>query len=159
MPYYDAIDLSQCVNVRIVHVGTIELDYISQSGEKASAMMSTMWNSLSALPSHSYSLEEVQLVFSSALSGTPEGRVAELERFAWLDLVGKLEELFPNLKTITVGVGYYVVDNEDPVPYLAALRRVPGLRQLEEKGTVLLHMIPWKSYGLVRPLSKYSNNF
>jgi len=116
-------------------------------------MISTMWNLLSTLPSHSYSLEEVLLIFSSALSGTPEGRLAELERFAWLDLVAKLQELFPKLKAITVGVGYYV-DNEDPVPYLAALRRAPGLRQLEEKGTVLLHMIPWQTYGLVRPLSK-----
>jgi hypothetical protein len=80
---------------------------------------------------------------------------AELERFSWLDLVGKLQELFPSLKTITLGVGYYVSNNEDFVPYLAALRRVPGLRQLEEKGTVLLHMIPWRTYGMVRPSLKY----
>ena len=86
---------------------------------------------------------------------TPEGQAAELERFAWLDLVGKVQEMFPNVKTITVGVGYYVVDNEDFVPYLAALRRVPGLQQLEEKGTVSLQMIPWETYGLVRPLPKY----
>jgi hypothetical protein len=113
-----------------------------------------MWNSLSTLPSHSPSLEEVVLIFRPS-SETPEGRAAELESFGWLDLVGKLQEMFPNLKTITVGVGYYLVDNEDFVPYLAALRRAPGLRQLEEIGTVLLHMIPWQTYGLVRPLLKY----
>jgi hypothetical protein len=140
--------------VRIVHVGTIELDHISRSGEKTSAMMSTMWNSLSTLPSHSRSLEEVLLIFRPD-SKTFEENAAELERFAWLDLVGKLQELFPSLKTITLGVGYYVSDNEDPVPYLAALRRAPGLRQLEEKGTVLLHMIPWQSYGLVRPFFQH----
>ena len=117
-------------------------------------MMSTMWNSLSTLPSHSRSLEEVLFIFRPAFSETLEERAAELEGFTWLNLVGKLQEMFPNLKTITVGVGYYVVDNEDPVPYLAALRRAPGLRQLEEKGTVLLYMIPWQSYGLVRPSFK-----
>ena len=83
---------------------------------------------------------------------TPEGKAAELERFAWLDLAGKVQEM---LKTITVGVGYYVADNEDFVPYLAALRRAPGLQQLEEKGIVSLQMIPWETYGLVRPLPKY----
>jgi hypothetical protein len=137
--------------VRIVHVGTIELDYISQSGEKASAMMSAMWNSLSTLPSHSCSLEEVLLIFRPD-SKTFEENAAELERFAWLDLVGKLQELFPSLKTITLGVGHFALSNEDFVP---ALRRVPGLRQLAEKGTVLLHMIPWRTRGLVRPFFKY----
>jgi len=117
-------------------------------------MMSTMWNSLSTLPSYSRSLEEVLLIFRPT-SETFEGMAAELERFAWLDLVAKLQELFPSLRTITLGVGYYVSNNEDFVPYLAALRRVPGLRQLEEKGTVLLHMIPWRTCGLVRPLFKY----
>ena len=105
-----------------------------------------MWNLLSTLPSHSRSLKEVLLIFRPA-SETPEGMTAELEIFAWLDLVVKLQGLFPSLKTITLGVGYYVSNNGDFVPYLAAMRRVPGLRQLEEKGTVLLHMIPWRTYG------------
>ena len=86
----------------------------------------------------------------------PRAKAAELEGFAWLDLVGKVQEMFPNVKTVTVGVGYYVVDNEDFVPYLAALRRAPGLQQLEEKGTVLFHMIPWETHRLaVRPLLQY----
>ena len=114
-----------------------------------------MWNSLSTLPSHSPSLEEIILIFRPAFSENPEEMPAELESFAWLDLVGKLQEMFPNLKTITVGVGYYLVDNEDFVPYLAALRRAPGIKQLEEKGTVLLRMIPWQTYGLVRPLPEH----
>jgi len=106
-------------------------------------MMPTMWNLLSTLPSHSRSLKEVVLIFSP-FGKTPEGRAAELESFAWLDLVGKLQRLLPNLKTITVGVAYNV-GNNDFVPYLAALRQAPGLRRLEEKGTVLLHMIPWQT--------------
>ena len=117
-----------------------------------------MWNLLSTLPSHSRSLEEVVLIFSP-FGETPERRAAELESFAWLDLVGKLQGLFPNLKTITLGVGYYVEENEDFVPYLAALRRAPGLRRLEEKGTVLLHMIPWQTYGLVRSIFSVLKQF
>jgi len=117
-------------------------------------MMSTMWNSLSTLPSQSPSLEQVVFIFRP-FAQPLEGKVAELERFAWLDLVGKVQEMFPNVKTVTVGIGYYVVDNEDFVPYLAALRRAPGLQQLEGKGTVSLQMIPWETYGLVRPLPKY----
>ena len=117
-------------------------------------MMSTIWNSLSTLPSYSRSLQEVLLIFRPA-GETFEEMAAELEKFTWLGLVAKLQELFPTLKTITLGVGYYVSNNENPVPYLAALRRAPGLRQLEEKGTVLLHMIPWRTCGLVRPLFKY----
>ena len=62
--------------------------------------------------------------------------------------------MFQNLKTITVGVGYYVVDGEEFAPYVNALRRAPGIRQLEEKGIVLLQMIPWQTYGSVSPLLK-----
>jgi len=113
-----------------------------------------MWNLLLTLPSHTHSLEEVVLIFSP-FAETPEGRAAELESFAWLDLVGKLQEIFLHLKTITVGVAYDVGDNDFVPYYLAALRRAPGLRQLEEKGTVLLHVIPWETYGLVRPFFKY----
>ncbi|KDR66715.1 hypothetical protein GALMADRAFT_1138844 [Galerina marginata CBS 339.88] len=152
LPYYNAIDLSQCVNVRVVHIGTITLDRISRSGEDTVPMVSTMWNSLSTLSSHSPSLEEVLLLFRP-VGETLEVNETELESFAWLDLVGKLHQLFSNLRRITVAVGYFVVD-EDFVPYLAALRRVPGIRQLEENGTVLLRMIPWESYGSPDPAWK-----
>jgi hypothetical protein len=151
LPYYEAVDLSQCVNVRIVHVGTIELDHISRSGEQTSPMMSIMWNLLCTLSSHSCSLEEVVLILRP-VGETPEARAADLEGFSWLDLIRKLQEIFPNLKMITVGVGYHMWDNED---FVAALRRAPGLRQLEEKGTVLLQLIPWRTYGSVRPSLKY----
>jgi hypothetical protein len=117
-------------------------------------MMSTMWNLLSTLSSHSRSLEEVVLIFSP-YGETSESRAAELEGFPCLDLIGKLQEIFLNLKTITVGVEYYAINEEDFVQCLAALRRAPGLRQVKEKNTVLLRMIPWKSYGLVCPLLNY----
>jgi len=116
-----------------------------------SPMMSTMWKSLSVLPSHLPSLEEIILIFRP-FGETPKAKATELESFAWLDLVGKLQEMFLNLKTVTIGVGYYVVDDEDFTPYLAVLRQAPGIRELEEKGTVLLHMIPWQTYGSVRQL-------
>ncbi|KDR70102.1 hypothetical protein GALMADRAFT_145126 [Galerina marginata CBS 339.88] len=143
LPYYGSLDLSRCINVRSVHIGTITLDGISRSGEQMKPMLSAAWNVLSRLPSNSPSLEKVALTFD-AVGQTSEGKVAELARFAWLDVVGRLQNMFPNLK-VAVRFMYYAVDGEDFAPYVEALRHVPGMRHLEEKGVVSLEMVPWSS--------------
>ncbi|KAF8963804.1 hypothetical protein BDZ97DRAFT_976535 [Flammula alnicola] len=153
LPYYDSVDLSRCVNVRIIHIGTITLDRISRSGEEMSPMLSTMWTLLSNLASNSPSLEEIVLIVRPSGQNL-EKRAAELESFSWLDLVGRVQDMFQNLKTVAVGVGYYVVDGEKPGPYVEALRRAPGIRQREEKGIVVLQMIPWQEYGSPDPTWK-----
>ncbi|KAF8804061.1 hypothetical protein BYT27DRAFT_7340372 [Phlegmacium glaucopus] len=157
LTYYGSVDFSRCVNVRIIHIGTITLDQISRSRKEMSPMLSTMWTSLASLSSNSPSLlEEIVLIFRPfhEIGGTPEKKAAELESFDWLDLVGRLQDMFQSLKTVTVGVGYYVVDGEDFTPYVNALRRAPGIQQLEEKGIVSLQMIPWKTYGSPDPTWK-----
>ncbi|KAF8957784.1 hypothetical protein BDZ97DRAFT_1844691 [Flammula alnicola] len=153
LPYYNSVDLSRCVNVRIIHIGTITLDRIFRSGEEMLPMLSTMWTLLSNLASNSPSLEEIVLIVRPSGQNL-EKRAAELESFSWLDLVGRSQDMFQNLKTVAVGVGYYVVDGEKPGPYVEALRRAPGIRQLEEMGIVVLQMIPWQEYGSPDPTWK-----
>ena len=65
--------------------------------------------------------------------------------------------MFQNLKTVTIGVGYYAVDNENVTPYFEVLRKVSGIQEPEEKGSVLVKIIPWNTYGSVSPVLRFDD--
>lgn len=145
LPYYATIDLSQCINVRAVHVGAFDFNHISEARDKMSFMMSAMWNSLSTLPSRSPAVEEFMFVLTFMVTEL------EFKSLAWLDFVGRLQGMFPNLKKIVVGVEYGDKDS-----LVTALRRAPGILELEQKGTVPLRVVAIDSWTSVRPLFKQS---
>lgn len=108
-------------------------------------MISAMWKSLSSLPPRS--VERAVLVFRPS---------EQVESFAWLDLIVRMQEIFPNLKTVAVGLEYYAGNAYDES--LEAVRRAPGIRQLEENGTVSLCAIPWqyRYHDYAQAMLKYS---
>ena len=127
------MDLSQCVNVRVVHIGTIVLD-------QSSPTLRTMHMLLSALPSNS--VEEIVLMF---IPIKPE-QVAQLEHFFWLELVASVQKRFPMLKRITIRVGFFRNSSSfwpgnDPHSYIEAWRK-----QLEQEALVSLDLIPWGTH-------------
>ena len=130
LPYYEYVDLSQCVNVRVVHIGTIVFD-------QSSSTLRTMHMLLSALPSNS--VEEIVLTCIP----TMPGQVAQLEHFFWLELVASVQKRFPMLKKITIRMGFlrnsssFWLDN-DLHPYIEAWRK-----QLGQEALVSLDLIHW----------------
>lgn len=127
--YYESVDLSQCVNVRVIHIGTITLDQLSPT-------LPIMRTLLSALSSNS--AEEIVLTFLPKFSKGE--RVAQLECFSLLELVASVQKMFPMLKRIAIRVGFW--QGDDFHPYIETLRQA-GLRQLELEGLVSLDMMPW----------------
>ncbi|KAF5382136.1 hypothetical protein D9615_004301 [Tricholomella constricta] len=138
LPFYECVDFSQCVNLRVIHFGTVTLDH-GDAAEKMSSMVSTMWKLLSALPSHS--IEEVVLTFDPHCSSV-EGSLDELKRFPWLDLVTRVQKMFQVLQKIEIRMGgSYFRYGRELAPHVEALRQA-GLRQLEEEGVVSFSAIP-----------------
>ena len=124
------MDLSQCVNVRVVHIGIITLD-------QPSPTLRIMHTSLSALPSNS--VEEIVLTFKPP---TAE-EVAQLEHSFWSELVASVQKRFPMLKRIAIRMGFFrngssFWSGNDFHSYIEAWRK-----QLEQEALVSLDMIPW----------------
>ena len=129
LPYYESVNLSQCVNLRVVHIETITLDQLSPT-------LPIMRRLLSVLPSNS--AEEIVLTFK-----LPKGEeVAQLECFFWLELVASMQKTFSMLKRIVIHVGSW--QGEDFHPFIEAWRQA-GLKELEQEGLVSLDMIPWST--------------
>lgn len=100
MCFYESVDFSQCVDLRVVHIGTVTLNHVfSATMERMLSLVSTMWKFLSAVPSHC--IEEVVFGFDPDRESVEE-IVAELGRFPWLELVACLQKMFRNLKTISL---------------------------------------------------------
>lgn len=126
LPYYESMDLSQCINIRVVHIGVITLDQVNMA-KRTSSMLSTMWKLLSVLPTTNI-IEEIFLTFSPK-------NVAEFEKFAWLELILRLQKMFQNLKRTVIRVGAYGF-----MPCVEALRQA-GMRQLEDDGLVSFEIV------------------
>lgn len=148
LAHYASVDLTNCVKVRIIHIGIITLDGFTGSGEKILPLLSTIWTTLSNLTSTLSLLEDIVFVYRP-IGNASETAAAELENFEWTKFIGRVQSMFQNLKAVTIGIGYYAIDNEDVNIFLSALRRAPGIQGLEEKGSVLLKMISWDMWGSV----------
>jgi hypothetical protein len=97
-------------------------------------LVSAMWKILSALPSPNL-LEEFQIKF--ILHGSLiEEYLSGLGFFESPNCLDKFRSMFPNLKSIKIIFGSHKPDQTDWL--FEALRRVKGIRELEEIGIVKL---------------------
>jgi hypothetical protein len=131
LPYYESVDFSQCINIRVVHIGVITLDQVNMA-KRTCSMLSTMWKLLSVLPPTNF-IEEIFVTFSPKT-------VAEFERFAWLELISRLQEMFQDLKRTVIRVGAYGLYGEGYIPCVEALGQA-GMTQLEEDGLVSFEIV------------------
>ena len=138
------MDLTHCTNLRILHIGTIIPDGFSGSGERIRSLLAAIWATLSQLAPNALFLEDIVFIF-----GPLEDAESELENFEWMNFIGKVQGMFQNLKAVTIGVGRYVRGKQSEDLLLSAVRRAPGVRKLEEKGSVLLRTFPWDMFGAV----------
>ena len=144
---YDSLDLSQCVNLRVVCFGCFSL-----SRDKMTSMMAMMWTLLSALPSP-IGIEEVSITIGPE-DEFKESRLDDFEAFPWLEMVERLKGTLPNLKAIVIGVGTYKTTSESAV-YREKMRKVGILNECEGTGLVRINQIYWgtRSWVCYRSIS------
>lgn len=80
LAHYASVDLTNCVKVRIIHIGIITLDGFTGSGEKILPLLSTIWTTLSNLTSTLSLLEDIVFVYRP-IGNASETAAAELENF------------------------------------------------------------------------------
>ncbi|KAF8341788.1 hypothetical protein F5887DRAFT_1218229 [Amanita rubescens] len=124
--YLEPTQVLQCINLRTLFIGFPNFAYAS--------LVSAMWKMLSALPSPNL-LEELQFKFILYDSSVHE-YLSKLGFFESPNCLDKFRSLFPNLKLIKIILGIYNPENTDM--FFEAVRRVKGLKELEEIGILKL---------------------
>ncbi len=132
--YLEPTQVVQCINLRLLFIGFPNFSYAPASQDPIPPLVSAMWKILSALPSPNV-LEEFQFKFILYDNSIDE-YLSKLGFFESPNCLDKFRSMFPNLKLIKIILAIHEPENADM--FFEALRRVKGLRELEEIGIVKL---------------------
>jgi hypothetical protein len=150
LEHLESVDVSQCSNLRVLHIGTIEIDHNARPDNSHEGfLLSVVWKLLNKLAlsssSEPHRLDEIVFLFSpftkdlnDAVSGC-----AEVQSFPWVEFAGRLQSLFKDLKAIQFAVGYRSFNVGERSGYEEAFKQALGTKDLTEKGIVSFHAVPW----------------